>query len=143
MSGHISRGRRLTPAEAAKYRAIREHVEREKAETVQRLQSEAPGPSSWADWHELRSLIQALRVERERRGLSRDEVAARAGVELRQIEELEENREVNPPLATLTRFAAAIGRHLMLGLAAGEPIRLDPPLLPLPNSTPAAEASQS
>jgi DNA-binding XRE family transcriptional regulator len=140
MSERISRGRRLTPEEAANYRAIREQVEREKAETARRLQIEAPGPGSWADLHELRSLIQSLRAERERRGWSRDEVARRAGLELRQIEALEENRDLNPPLATLTRMAAAVGRHLMMGLAAGEPARLEMPIAPSPASVPTQEA---
>jgi ribosome-binding protein aMBF1 (putative translation factor) len=142
MSGHITRGRRLTPEEVAKYREMREQVEREKDDIARRLKNEAPGPGTWADLHELRSLVQSLRAERERRGLSREEVGSRSGIELRLIEELEEHRELNPQISTLTRFAAAVGRHLMMGLAAGEPIRVDPPIVPLPTSTTMPEASQ-
>jgi transcriptional regulator with XRE-family HTH domain len=70
--------------------------------------------------NELRSIVDSLRAERERRGMSREEVASRAGLDVRSLEDLEEHRDLNPQLSTLTRFAAAVGRHLMLGLAAGQ-----------------------
>jgi ribosome-binding protein aMBF1 (putative translation factor) len=130
MTDAMSRGRRLTPEEAARFRQMREQAQAEKAEIVQRLQTEQPGPATWADFHELRSLIDSLRAEREKRGLSREEVARRAMLDVRQIAELEEHRELNPSLSTLTRFATAVGRHLMLGLAAGTPIHADLPIAP-------------
>jgi ribosome-binding protein aMBF1 (putative translation factor) len=141
-SDRISRGRRLTPDEAAKYRAIRDQMEREKGEIAHRLQHESPGPGSWADLHELRSLVAALRQERDRRGLSREDVAARAGLEPHEIEDLEENRSINPTVSTLTRFAAAVGRHLMMGLAAGQPAQHGPQIAPLPDPLSNPDASQ-
>jgi DNA-binding XRE family transcriptional regulator len=136
----ITRGRRLTSDEAAKYRTIRQQIEHEKVEIARRLQSEAPGPGSWADLHELRSMVDSLRAERERRGLSRETVAQRAGIKSQQIEHLEEHRDLNPPLSTLTRYAAAVGRHLMMGLAAGEPLPAGPAITPAPMSTPTQAA---
>ncbi len=112
----------MTPEEAATYRKVREQIQAEKADLVKRYQVESPGPGCWSDIHELRSLVQLLRGERERRGFSRAEVAKRAGLEAQQIEDLEEHRELNPAVSILSRFAAAVGRHLMLGISAGEPI---------------------
>ncbi len=111
-----SRGRRLTPEEAARYRAVREQIEREKPEIFERLRSEASGPKSWEEIVELRALVNSLRAAREERGLSREEAARIASLETRQIEELEEHRELNPQVSTLSRYAIAVGQHLMLAL---------------------------
>jgi DNA-binding XRE family transcriptional regulator len=130
MSDAASSGRRLTPEEAARFRQMREQAQAEKAEIGRQLQTEQPGPGTWADFHELRSLVDSLRAEREKRGLTREEVARRAMLDARQIAELEEHRDLNPSLSTLTRYATAVGRHLMLGLSAGTPIRADLPITP-------------
>lgn len=130
MTDAISRGRRLTPEEAARFRQLREQAEAEKPEIARRLETEPAGPATWADYHELRSLVESLRVERERRGLSREEVARRAMLDIDQIAAIEEHRDLNPSLSTLSRFATAVGRHLMLGLAAGTAFRSDLPLAP-------------
>src|SRR5260221_4957328 len=110
MTDAVSRVRRLTPEEAARFRQIREQAQAEKAEMARRLQPEQPVPGTWADFHELRSLVDSLRAEREKRGLTREEVARRAMLDVRQIAELEEYRDLNPSLSTLTRFATAAGR---------------------------------
>jgi ribosome-binding protein aMBF1 (putative translation factor) len=117
---HIVRDRRLTPAEAERFRVIRQQVELEKPEIAERLHSDAIGPKCWDDLYELRALVESLRTERERRGLTREEVAANAKLDARQIAELEEHRELNPPVAVLSRFAAAVGRHLLLELSTSE-----------------------
>ena len=117
----IIRDRRLTPAEAERFRTIRQQIELEKPEIAERLRSGAAGPKCWDDLYELRALIASLRTERERRGLSREEVAALAKLDARQIEELEEHRELNPPISMLSRFATALGHHLLLELLTAEP----------------------
>jgi ribosome-binding protein aMBF1 (putative translation factor) len=117
---NIVRDRRLTPAEVERFRAIRQQVDLEKPEIAERLRSGAGGPKCWDDLYELRALIESLRHERERRGLSREEVAAHAELEERQIAELEEHHELNPSISVLSRFAAAVGRHLLLELSTSE-----------------------
>lgn len=117
----ITRDRRLTPEEAERFRAIRQQIELEKPQIAERLRSGAIGPKSWDDLYELRALIESLRTERERRGLSREAVASLANLESRQIEELEEHRELNPPISVLSRYAAAVGHHLLLELSTAEP----------------------
>ena len=84
---------------------------------AERLRSDVAGPKCWEDLYELRALIESLRAEREHRGLSREEVASLAKLDARQIEELEEHRELNPSISVLSRFAAAVGRHLMFELS--------------------------
>jgi len=92
MTDAMSRGRRLTPEEAARFRQMREQAQAEKAEIVRRLQTEQPGPATWSDFHELRSLVDSLRAEREKRGLTREVVARRAMLDVSLIVELEEHR---------------------------------------------------
>ncbi len=110
----------MTPAEAERFRAIRQQVEIEKPEIAERLRSTPAGPKSWDDLYELRAVIELLKAERERRGLSREAVAQEAEIDVRQIEELEEHRQLNPPISILSRYAAAVGRHLMLELSEAD-----------------------
>lgn len=49
-----------------------------------------------------------------------DLVASTAGLDPRQIAELEEHRELNPPVSVLSRYAAAVGHHLQFGLSPPE-----------------------
>jgi transcriptional regulator with XRE-family HTH domain len=43
-------------------------------------------------------------------------VSARSGIERAMLNKLELGKIANPTVATLRAFAAALGRHLMLGL---------------------------
>ncbi len=138
MSNHINRGRRLTADEAAAVRKLRQQVELERSEISRRLHEEPPGPGSWSELHELRSFVQLLKSERERRGMTRDDVALRAGLPPEQIAAIEEMKDLNPTLGALSRMASAVGRHLMLGLSAGEPASTTTPVFSAGNATASA-----
>jgi len=70
----------------------------------------------------VRRLIQELRTERERQGLSQTELARRIGVHDTQIVSWENGRFM-PRTPTIVKWASALGRELRLvtkGIPTGE-----------------------
>jgi transcriptional regulator with XRE-family HTH domain len=60
--------------------------------------------------------VKVLKAERERLGLSLADVADRSGIERSNLSRLENESESNPTIATLTRYADALGKDLFIGL---------------------------
>ena len=60
----------------------------------------------------LRRLVAALRAERERLGLSLADVTERSGIDRAAIHKLEIGLNKNPTIATLVRYADALGMWL-------------------------------
>jgi ribosome-binding protein aMBF1 (putative translation factor) len=73
--------------------------------------------SAMADLVALRRFIMSLRQERERAGLSLNDVAERARIDKAALSRLENGQQLNPTLNTLARYAGALGRRLTLGLS--------------------------
>ncbi|MCI0334800.1 MAG: helix-turn-helix domain-containing protein [Planctomycetes bacterium] len=96
----VSRGRRLTKAEAAKYRKIRRQVEEE-------LPPAKPDPMKVA--------IAKLRAMREAKGMTLAELADRTGMTRGNIARLESQK--NATLRTLERYAAGLGCTLEIGFS--------------------------
>ncbi len=94
----VSRGRRLTKAEAAKYRTIREQVE-----------AEIPPAKPDA----MKVAVAKLRAMREAKGMSLAELADRTGMTSGNIARLESQK--NATLRTLERYAAGLGCTLEIG----------------------------
>lgn len=65
--------------------------------------------------------VKVLKAEREKMGLSLTEVAERSGIERPNLSRLENEPDANPTVATLSRYAEALGKRLMIVLA--EPAR--------------------
>ena len=94
----ISRDRRLSKAEAAKYRKIREQVEHDIPPTK---------PDA------MKVAIAKLRAMREAKGVTLADLAARTGITRGNIARLESQK--NATLRTLERYAAALGCELEIG----------------------------
>ncbi len=62
-------------------------------------------------------VIAALRAERERQGLSLADVSERTGIDRAAVSRLENNEEGNPTINTLQRYAAAMGKQVIVLLA--------------------------
>ena len=102
----VSRGRRLTGAEARKYRAIRKKVDQEMPQTL-------------AEHHArqtLNCLLEELRGARESQGLSLADVRKRTGMDRSALSKLENGQRENPTLETLVRYAEAVGKRLVIRL---------------------------
>lgn len=106
----IARSRRLTPEEAAKYRAVRGQVARELPDLVARHHERM------AAAERLEDLLRQLRAAREEMGLSLSDVSARTGMDRSALSKLETGRRPNPTLDTLARYAEAVGKRLEISL---------------------------
>ncbi len=65
----------------------------------------------------LRQALAVLRAERERQGLSLADMNERTGIDRAALSRLENNEEANPTLATLERYADALGKQLVVLLS--------------------------
>jgi DNA-binding XRE family transcriptional regulator len=106
----VSRGRRLTPEEAAKYRAVREQVEQELPDLIARHHQRAAAQDQLAD------LLQQLKAAREARGLSLADLTDLTGMDRSALSKLETGQRPNPTVETLTRYAEAVGKRLVISL---------------------------
>ena len=61
-----------------------------------------------------RDLLQKLKASREAAGLTLAEVSARCGIDQPALSRLENGHTQNPTLETLWRYAAALGKRLVL-----------------------------
>ncbi len=107
--------RPLSDADRAKYRRLREQLETEKPEILKlgrRLKLEQDAAIA-----ELRETFQLLKAERERQGLSLSDVEERTGIGRSAISRLENASGNNPTIATLQRYADALGKRLVISLA--------------------------
>jgi len=65
----------------------------------------------------LRQVVGALRAERERQGLSLKDLHERTGIDRAALSRLENNEDANPTLATLERYAEAVGKQMVVLLS--------------------------
>jgi DNA-binding Xre family transcriptional regulator len=99
----VSRSRRLTKSEAAKYRKIREQV-------MQEIPPTKPAPVKVA--------IAKLRAMRQAKGISLSELAARTGMTRANLERLEVQK--NATLRTLQRYAQGLDCDLEINVVSAE-----------------------
>ncbi|MBI4579329.1 MAG: helix-turn-helix domain-containing protein [Planctomycetes bacterium] len=106
----ITRSRRLTPQEAAKYRAIREQVAGELPDLVRRHHKRV------AALDNLKQVVETLKAAREEQGLSLADITERTGMDRSALSKLETGQRANPTIETLIRYAEAVGKHLIVKL---------------------------
>ncbi len=107
----ITRDRRLTPEEAARYREVREQIAGELPDLVARHQERV------AVLDELEELFRQLKVAREERGLSLSDLTELTGMDRSALSKLETGQRPNPTIETLVRYAEAVGKRLVVSLA--------------------------
>jgi ribosome-binding protein aMBF1 (putative translation factor) len=113
-----TRNRRLTPEEAAKYRAVREQIEQEKPQINARIRARmARERKAAASGSGGQTLGQRIRAAREARAQSQVKLAAAAGISQGYLSQLEQD-EREPTLSIAARLAQALGMSLD-ELAAG------------------------
>ena len=107
----ITRNRRLTPEEAAKYREVREQVEQELPELIARHDERLVALD------QLAGLVQQLKAAREEKGLSLSDMTRLTGMDRSALSKLETGQRLNPTIETLVRYADAVGKRLVVSLA--------------------------
>jgi hypothetical protein len=111
--GKVSR----TPEELAELKAERARFSRERP-TLEELTAsgEYEGPHPHGATMALLSALARVRLERERRGQTLADVAARSGLDKAMLSRLENGHVRNPTFSTLWRYAHAVGVDLVLDL---------------------------
>jgi DNA-binding XRE family transcriptional regulator len=106
-----SRGRLLTPEEAARYAKVREQIEAEKPEILERSERRL---------REIASLGEQFREAREAAGLSLAEMSEKTGIDRATLSKFENGVRGNPTLATMTRYAEALELRVDVQLLPAE-----------------------
>lgn len=107
----ISRNRKLTPEEAAKYKAIREQIAEELPELIERRRQRM------AALDQLQELLTHLKAAREAKGLSLADLTELTGMDRSALSKLETGQRANPTVGTLVRYANAVGKRLVVSLS--------------------------
>jgi DNA-binding XRE family transcriptional regulator len=106
----ITRKRRLTPEEVAKYKEIREQVAEELPDLIARHHERM------ATLDQLQELLGQLKAAREAQGLSLSDLTALTGMDRSALSKLETGQRANPTVETLVRYAEAVGKRLVVSL---------------------------
>jgi hypothetical protein len=103
------------PEDLAELKAERERFSRDRPGPEDLIASgEYDGPYRQGDLLALLSALATLKQERERRGLSLAETSQRSGLDKAMLSRLENGKILNPTVATLWRYADAVGMTLKL-----------------------------
>jgi len=106
----INRDRRLTPEEAAKYKAVRDKVGAELPDLIARHNERV------ALGEQLQGLLAELKAAREAKGLSLADLMERTGMDRSAVSKLETGQRANPTVETLIRYAEAMGKRITISL---------------------------
>jgi predicted transcriptional regulator len=105
--------REPSPEEERRLRAAQEEAERDKeailaeGRQIKAARNRAQGA--------LRDGFKLLKAERQALGLSLTDIEQRTGIGRAALSRLENEAEPNPTLLTLTRYADAVGKQLVVG----------------------------
>lgn len=113
------RGQRIyrpaTDEERKRHAQVREQIATELPEIRQRARERLALLKN--EGTPLRQVLTALRAERERQGLSLADINERTGIDRAALSRLENNEDANPTLATLERYAEAVGKQMIVLLS--------------------------
>jgi ABC-type phosphate transport system auxiliary subunit len=107
--------RKATDEERARHAKIRKQIADELPEIKKRAKERLALLKK--EGTPLRQVLAALRAERERQGLSLADINERTGIDRAALSRLENNEEANPTLATLERYAEAVGKQMIVLLS--------------------------
>jgi len=107
--------RRATESERERHAAMREQIAAEVPAINRRAKERLALLKTQGT--PLRQVLAALRAERERQGLSLADINQRSGIDRAALSRLENNEDANPTLATLERYAEAVGKQMVVLLA--------------------------
>ena len=112
----IFRANRKTAAERAREQTLREKLQRDRPSLEDLVRTGACDPDAvmtMGMYFDVQRALQALKREREQCGLSISDVAERSGLDRAVVSRLENGKQDNPTVATLMRYAAAIGKRFL------------------------------
>jgi predicted transcriptional regulator len=104
--------RELTAEESLRRERSLEETEREKEEIVAEGRRVKAAHNRWKVV--LSDALKFLKAERQAQGLSLSDVEQRTGIGRAALSRLENETEPNPTVVTLTRYAEALGKKLVV-----------------------------
>ncbi len=107
--------RKATDEELQRHAKVREQIAQELPELKQRARAKLALLKK--EGTPLRQVLAALRMERERQGLSLTDINQRTGIDRAALSRLENNEDANPTLNTLERYADAVGKQMVVLLS--------------------------
>jgi len=112
----IFRASQKTKAERIHEKELREKLQRDKP-TIETMVSngecDPDAIMTMGMYFDVQTALQAMKREREQSGLSVGDVAERSGLDRAVISRLENGKQDNPTIATLMRYAAAVGKRFL------------------------------
>jgi ribosome-binding protein aMBF1 (putative translation factor) len=112
----IFRANQKTAEERLREQALRDQLQKEKPSLDDLVRTGACDPDAvmtMGMYFDVQRALQALKREREQCGLSISDVAERSGLDRAVVSRLENGKQDNPTVATLMRYAAAIGKRFL------------------------------
>ena len=106
----------LNPKRTAEQMAREEAVRRQHAANP--VRQRPAGAINRQSFEAILRLVTRFKGARESQGLTLAEVAARMGIDAPALSRLETGRMLNPTLATLHKWAEALGQKLDVGLSS-------------------------
>ena len=103
-------GQVLTDDERLRHQRVREQIEQEKPELIALVRQVK------ARHAELREAVATLKATRESLGLSLADIRDRTGIEKGNLSRLENATDPNPTIGTLSRYADAVGKEIVIAL---------------------------
>ena len=104
--------RKATDEERKRHAKVREQIKEELPDIKRRARQRLALIKK--EGTPLRQVLAALRAERERQGLSLADINERTGIDRAALSRLENNEDANPTLTTLERYAAAVGKQMVV-----------------------------
>jgi DNA-binding XRE family transcriptional regulator len=112
----VFRANLKTAGERSRERAIRQKLQEERPSLDDLIRTGACDPDAvmtMGMYFDVQQALQALKRERKHSGLSVGNVADRSGLDRAVVSRLENGKQDNPTVATLMRYAAALGKRFV------------------------------
>ncbi len=115
-SPRVFHANRKSPAGRAREKALRARLQKEKPSLEDLVRAGECDPDAimtMGMYFDVQRALRALKRERQRGGLSIGDVAGRSGLDRAVVSRLENGKQDNPTVATLMRYAAAVGKRFL------------------------------
>jgi hypothetical protein len=112
----VFRANRKSTDERAREGALRERLQKEKPSLDDLIRTGECDPETvmtMGMYFDVQSALRSLKQERQRTGLSISDIASRSGLDRAIVSRLENGKQENPTVATLMRYAAAVGKRFL------------------------------
>jgi ribosome-binding protein aMBF1 (putative translation factor) len=112
----VFRSNQKATEERVREQKLREKLQKDRPSLEDLIRTGACDPDAvmtMGMYFDIQTALQALKRERERSGLSIGDVAGRSGLDRAVVSRLENGKQDNPTVATLMRYAAAVGKRFL------------------------------